>query len=258
MAKHMPCADCGQMMQRGATSLPEGKARCLPCRRLAQDQARPSRMQTWTCAACGVECSRIRVKGQVPRWCADCRRRGQRGTQCSDCDVQISNKSTGRCLTCTMALRPKQPKPPLKTADELAATWRNQRGDLRAAVEDGDHSATLAAILADCVVDDAGCWIWQRVTKAGYPIVVLNRKQNLVHRLSLEAKHGAALGSQPAHHMCAVTQCVNPDHLQPVTHRDNIAEMLARHAYLDRIAELEDALASLSPHHPLLALIAVA
>lgn len=47
-------------------------------------------------------------------------------------------------------------------------------------------------------------------------------------------------------------------HLEPVTHRDNTAEMLARHSYLARIAELEEALASIDAGHPLLQVIRVA
>ena len=70
--------------------------------------------------------------------------------------------------------------------------------------------------------------------------------------MSLEAKHEAPLGSQAAHHICANTKCVNPEHLQPVTHRDNIAEMLARHSYLKRIAELEEAIKELAPNHEVL------
>ena len=214
--------------------------------------------QTYQCQACETIVSRPLARGQRPKWCDDCRRLSLQGAHCLDCNTPVTRKSDGRCLPCTMALRPRKLRPALKTADERAQQWRTQRSPLRAAVEDGNHPATLSAIRSDCVVDDKGCWIWQRVSKAGYPVVVFGRKQQLIHRLSLEAKHGAPLGSQPAHHICAVTQCVNPDHLQPVTHRENIAEMLARHAYLDRINELEAALASLSPDHPLLTLIAVA
>ena len=54
------------------------------------------------------------------------------------------------------------------------------------------------------------------------------------------------------------TMCVNPDHLQPVTYRDNIAEMLARSSYISRIAELEKALADISPEHPILKRIPLA
>ena len=73
-----------------------------------------------------------------------------------------------------------------------------------------------------------------------------------MHRLSLEAKYGAPLGSQAAHHVCANTRCVNPEHLQPVTHRDNTAEMMARRAYVDRIAELEEVIKELAPDHEVL------
>ena len=80
-----------------------------------------------------------------------------------------------------------------------------------------------------------------------------------VHRLILQAKHGGKpLGVQAAHHVCANTLCINPEHLQPVTHRDNTAEMLARHTYLHRIAELEEALAQIDPNHPALDRIEVA
>ena len=73
-----------------------------------------------------------------------------------------------------------------------------------------------------------------------------------MHRLSLEAEHGASLGSQAAHHTCANARCVNPEHLQPVTHRENMAEMLARNSYLDRIAELEEVIRELAPNHEVL------
>ncbi len=45
----LPCADCGKLMWRGSTSLPEGQARCHPCRRL-----RPT-LRTATCEQCGVD-----------------------------------------------------------------------------------------------------------------------------------------------------------------------------------------------------------
>lgn len=42
-AKHRRCADCGRPMNRGPKSLPDGEARCHPCRRLAQDRDRQAR-----------------------------------------------------------------------------------------------------------------------------------------------------------------------------------------------------------------------
>jgi hypothetical protein len=53
--------------------------------------------------------------------------------------------------------------------------------------------------------------------------------------------------------------CVNPQHLVPVTHAENMAEMLARRAYRARIADqdaiiasLQAALRSVAPGHPML------
>lgn len=130
------------------------------------------------------------------------------------------------------------------------------RSPLAVAVRDGDHSEVIRIIKSDCLVTESGCWEWQRRLKNGYAEVWVNTglKKTLtpVHRLSLEAKHGKSLGQQAAHHMCANTRCVNPDHLQPVTHRENIAEMLERKYYIARISELEAALTAINSNHPLL------
>jgi hypothetical protein len=100
-----------------------------------------------------------------------------------------------------------------------------------------------------------GCWEWK--TKQGaYPTYDINGKNIRVHRLVLEAKFdGIPLGSQHAHHVCANTMCVNPDHLQPVTHRENVAEMMARQSLLARIRDLEQRLEEVAPGDPLLSVI---
>lgn len=133
----------------------------------------------------------------------------------------------------------------------------DQRRPLRYAYEEGDRDLFFAALVAQA--DTSGdCWVWPRLNRSGYPAARFAGKDVALHRLVLEMKHGASLGSQHAHHTCANAACVNPEHLQPVTHRDNVAEMLARQSYLARIAELENALAVVAPNHPLLAVIRVA
>lgn len=107
----------------------------------------------------------------------------------------------------------------------------------------------------------AGCWEWQgRIGgKGDYPQVRVGGREVFVHRLAIEAKHeGRPLGKQAAHHICANTRCVNPDHLQPVTARENTAEMLARTYMTRRIADLEAALSIHDPGHPLLREIGMA
>ena len=128
----------------------------------------------------------------------------------------------------------------------------DSRSPLRKAYEDGTPEQVLDILKESSNITKKGCWEWKRIDASGYPRVKIGGKDFLAHRLSLEMKHGAPLGSQAAHHRCANTKCVNPEHLQPVTHRDNVAEMLARHSYLDRITELENAIRELSPGHEVL------
>jgi hypothetical protein len=142
------------------------------------------------------------------------------------------------------------------------------RSDLRLALEARDFSATASALKERVTVEQlpgipTPCWIWkgQKKEKKGrspYPVASWSNKTIQVHRVVLEAKYGKPLGSQHAHHMCANTMCVNPDHLQPVTHRENMAEMLARQSYLARIEELESALRHVDPQHPLLNRVEIA
>ena len=140
-----------------------------------------------------------------------------------------------------------------------AAGKRAQRlwSPIRKAFEAQDGPGMIEAIESHVTKTDDGCWEWNRRLSDGYPVQQIGGKRYSVHRLSLEAKMGAPLGSQAAHHMCANSKCVNPDHLQPVTHRENIAEMLARNSYLNRIAELEAIIAKLDPDHPILRTIPV-
>lgn len=146
-------------------------------------------------------------------------------------------------------VRPARPKPPKRTDAERDAALKASRSPLRAAYEDQDYPALVEAIKADATVTSDGCWHWARKSKGNYPIVVIGGKWHQVHRLSLHGKHGKPLGVLAAHHKCANSMCVNPEHLQPVTHRENVAEMLARNSLEARIKELEDALRGVSPEH---------
>ena len=176
------------------------------------------------CSVCGEPCEKIASTGRSrqPVCGYACRAVLRRGYGCN---------------------RPPETPPPSAPVD--------RRSPLRRAYEEEDWPALLEAIRADTVPRD-GCWLWSRTLKKGYAYLMVGSHAKYVHRLSVEAKHGAKLGSQPVHHLCANTACVNPAHLEPVTHAANTAEMLARRALLDRIEELEQALAALDPTHNLL------
>jgi hypothetical protein len=129
-----------------------------------------------------------------------------------------------------------------------------KRSNLRTALEERQNiDLVKVELLKRVTVTESQCWIWPRLNASGYPVGPSRRSG--LHRQVLECKHQLSLGSHQAHHTCAERACVNPDHLQPVTQRENVAEMLTRKSYVKRIEELEARLRELSPDDPLLQVI---
>lgn len=74
------------------------------------------------------------------------------------------------------------------------------------------------------VVDEAtGCWLWTASTDTnGYGHISVGRKLRQAHRLSYEWSYGPIPDGHELDHTCRVRRCVNPDHLEPVIHRENV------------------------------------
>lgn len=75
------------------------------------------------------------------------------------------------------------------------------------------------------VVKTDSCWLWQGyVDKNGYGRIgrqAPDRGVALVHRVAYELTVGPIPDDKPLDHLCRVHNCVNPSHLEPVTHREN-------------------------------------
>lgn len=218
---------------------------------------------TWDCLQCGTTRTRPATRGQRPKWCslrcADEAKAHRNSKTCEHCSAKVTWGSKFCSLTCAnrhtaQEKRAKNPKPAEPTAEERAqareAHRRSMCSPLRLAYEDNDLAALQEALAAETVKDhNTNCWIWQRGLRDGYPRLKVAGKA--LWRAIAEVVHGQ-LDGMPVHHICAVRACVNPDHLVPVTHAENAAEMLARNAYELRIAALESALRALDPNHPAL------
>jgi hypothetical protein len=84
---------------------------------------------------------------------------------------------------------------------------------------------------AKIVVDDAGCWIWTAAKDpTGYGRIWHTGTMKYAHRVAYELLVGPILPGLDLDHLCRVRACVNPLHLEPVTHRENLmrGDTLAR------------------------------
>src|SRR6185312_8509203 len=85
---------------------------------------------------------------------------------------------------------------------------------------------------------NSGCWLWDGgLNEAGYGIVntklpgMTKPRPVRAHRISYMLFKGEIPPGLELDHKCRVRSCVNPDHLEPVTHAENIrrGEMHLRH-----------------------------
>lgn len=76
---------------------------------------------------------------------------------------------------------------------------------------------------------NTGCWLWMNcINHSGYGMFGINRKAVLAHRYSYEYYKGEIPTGLSIDHICSVRSCVNPDHLDAVTAKENTQRTHAR------------------------------
>lgn len=69
---------------------------------------------------------------------------------------------------------------------------------------------------------DDGCWLWTATLDSdGYGSLWVQGTMVSTHRFAYELLVGPIPDGLTLDHLCRVRRCVNPDHLEPVTHREN-------------------------------------
>lgn len=73
------------------------------------------------------------------------------------------------------------------------------------------------------VIADNGCWLWTASCgRGGYGRFNYEGRAQSAHRCAYELLVGPIPDGLEIDHLCRVRNCVNPDHMEPVTHRVNV------------------------------------
>jgi hypothetical protein len=89
--------------------------------------------------------------------------------------------------------------------------------------------------------ETTGCWIWlgagsgkfynKEDGSGGYGMLRIKNLSFMAHRWAYEQKNKIKLSSEDTlDHICRNTRCVNPEHLEKVTLRENVKRMHLYHA----------------------------
>jgi len=72
------------------------------------------------------------------------------------------------------------------------------------------------------------CWLWKGSLWDGYGRYAINRKLYLVHRMAYAVLKQKLGDNTQIDHLCRVKTCVNPDHLEEVSKKENIRRGISR------------------------------
>jgi len=94
------------------------------------------------------------------------------------------------------------------------------------------HPNRHGVSIADRIDASGDCWLWTGTqtgsgakSRCGYGVINIGGRagrQVSIHRLVWETLVGPIADGLEIDHLCRAHNCVNPDHLEPVTHAENV------------------------------------
>jgi len=84
------------------------------------------------------------------------------------------------------------------------------------------ESKYLKRFLERIEINSDGCWIWSHTITHERYAVFWDGKQTMAHRTSFEHWKGEIKEGLQIDHLCRNRSCVNPEHLEAVSHAENM------------------------------------
>jgi hypothetical protein len=92
----------------------------------------------------------------------------------------------------------------------------------------------------DYEVLENGCWKWLKcLSPEGYGRYLKGKGNQYSHRVYYEKAHGPIPKGMDLDHLCRNPFCVNPDHLEPVSHKENVRRGKATRLNARMVAEMK-------------------
>lgn len=85
-------------------------------------------------------------------------------------------------------------------------------------------------------VDESGCWVATvPMSPAGYGYIFRDGTKKPLHRVAWEELRGPIPDGMELDHLCRNRACCNPDHLEPVSHAENVRRGIAGEVNRERM-----------------------
>jgi len=75
---------------------------------------------------------------------------------------------------------------------------------------------------AGAVADGSGCWPWRGASSSGDGKMSIAGRTRRGHRVAYEIVKGPIPDGLTIDHLCRNRRCINPEHLEAVTNRENV------------------------------------